>query len=224
MNRLLLILLLCSFRISNLNAQLNGTYTIGGASPNFTTFETAAAALSSQGISGNVIFNVRPGTYPERFTILQIPGSNLNRSVTFQAENGDSSSVLMLNASAVSATNYLINLQNVGQIVLKRLSFQTPETGEFSNAISLNNTPNVRVENCHFRGSFKPFNFKYLCTGFGHCWWDIPKFQGYELSFPGGLPCDWDIGWTNLDIPGYPHRKEPFCWEYRGGCFGPLCP
>lgn len=153
MNRLLLLTLLCFFQLSNLKAQLNGSYTIGGASPNFTTFESAAAALSALGISGNVIFNVRPGTYPERFTISQIPGSNLNRSVTFQAENGDSSSVLMLNTSAVSATNYLINLQNVGQIVIKRLSFQTPETGEFSNAISLYNTPNVRLENCHFRGS-----------------------------------------------------------------------
>lgn len=153
MNRLLLLTLLCFFQLSNLKAQLNGTYTIGGASPNFTTFESAAAALSAQGISGNVIFNVRPGTYSERFSIFQIPGSNVNRTVTFQAENGDSSSVLLLNTNATSGTNYLINLQNVGQIVIKRLSFQTPETGEFSNAISLNNTPNVRLENCHFRGS-----------------------------------------------------------------------
>lgn len=210
MNRLLLILLLCSFRISNLNAQLNGTYTIGGASPNFTTFETAAAALSSQGISGNVIFNVRPGTYPERFTILQIPGSNLNRSVTFQAENGDSSSVLMLNASAVSATNYLINLQNVGQIVLKRLSFQTPETGEFSNAISLNNTPNVRVENCHFRGSLNPSTLNTYARASVIVGGISPNFKATNCHFQAGYHAIGILGGQTLISPDILIEKNRF--------------
>lgn len=152
MNRSILLICLV-FNALNLSAQLNGAYTIGGTSPNFADFTTAAAALSMQGISGNVLFNVRPGTYAERFTISQIPGSNVNQTVTFQAENGDSSSVFLLNATATNTTNYLITLQNVGQVVLKRLSFQTPESGAFSSAITLYNATNIRLENCQFTGS-----------------------------------------------------------------------
>ncbi len=144
------------FLLIQASAQLNGTYTIGGTAPSFANFTAAAAALSTQGISGNVNFNVRPGIYSERFIINQVPGSNTNRTVTFQAENGDSSSVLLYSASATSSTNYLIWLQNVGQVTLKKLSFQTPETGEYSVAISLNNTPNVRLENCQLSGSLNP--------------------------------------------------------------------
>jgi hypothetical protein len=120
------------FLLTQASAQLNGTYTIGGTAPSFANFTAAAAALSTQGISGNVNFNVRPGIYTERIIINQIPGSNTNRTVTFQAENGDSSSVLLYSASATSSTNYLIWLQNVGQVTLKKLSFQTPAMGDYS--------------------------------------------------------------------------------------------
>ncbi|HOY06642.1 MAG TPA: right-handed parallel beta-helix repeat-containing protein [Saprospiraceae bacterium] len=152
MNRLLLFTL---FIVSTLplSAQLSGAYTIGGTNPNYADFTAAAAALTTQGISGNVTFNVRPGTYTERFIINAIPGSNVNRTVTFQAENGDSSSVLLLNATATNTTNYLIALQNVGQVVLKRLSFQTPETGAYSTAVLVYNASNIRLENCRLSGS-----------------------------------------------------------------------
>lgn len=152
MKRILLFIWLI-FNVLKLSAQLSGIYTIGGASPDYPDFTTAAAALSTQGISGNVTFNVRLGTYEEQFGINQIPGSNVNRTVTFQAENGDSSSVLLLNTTATNTTNYLVRLQNVGQVVLKRLSFQTPETGTYSNAITLYNASNIRLENCSFRGT-----------------------------------------------------------------------
>ncbi|MBL7783760.1 MAG: hypothetical protein JNM22_21165, partial [Saprospiraceae bacterium] len=84
------------------SAQLNGAFTIGGINPSFADFTAAATALSTQGISGNVTFNVRPGTYTERIQISAIPGSNVNRTVTFQAENGDSSSVLLLSTTATN--------------------------------------------------------------------------------------------------------------------------
>lgn len=135
------------------SAQLNGAFTIGGINPSFADFTAAATALSTQGISGNVTFNVRPGTYTERIQINAIPGSNANRTVTFQAENGDSSSVLLLSTTATNTTNYLISLQNVARVTLKRLSFQTPESGLYSTAVALYNVSNFRMENCRLSGS-----------------------------------------------------------------------
>ncbi len=135
------------------SAQLNGTFTIGGSNPSFADFTAAASALSTQGISGNVTFNVRPGTYTERIQINAIPGSNANRTVTFQAENGDSSSVLLLSTTATNGTNYLVSLQNVARVTFKRLSFQTPESGLYSTAVYLYNVTNFRLENCRLSGS-----------------------------------------------------------------------
>jgi hypothetical protein len=174
------------FLLTQASAQLNGNYTIGGTAPSFANFTAAAVALSTQGISGNVNFNVRPGIYTERFIINQIPGSNTNRTVTFQAENGDSSSVLLYSASATSSTNYLIWLQNVGQVTLKKLSFQTPAMGDYSIAISLFNAPNVRLEKCHLTGSLNPEslyeNRRVLVAIGGTC----PNFVASNCRFQNG--------------------------------------
>ncbi len=150
MHRLLLFFLI--FQAANLSAQLNGTYTIGGTDPSFTNFTTASAALSTQGISGNVNFNVRPGTYAERFILGPIIGSGPSRTVTFQAENGDSSSVILVNPTATGSTNYIIKL-SASYVVLKNLSFQTPAAGTYSLGIAIYSASNVRLENCQMTGS-----------------------------------------------------------------------
>ncbi len=48
---------------SILSEPLNGNYTVGGISPDFATLQDAAHALYVNGVSGPVIFNIRPGTY-----------------------------------------------------------------------------------------------------------------------------------------------------------------
>tara|TARA_R110002050_G_scaffold25168_2_gene67202 strand:- start:515 stop:7468 length:6954 start_codon:yes stop_codon:yes gene_type:complete len=57
---------------------LSGTYTIGGTSANFATFEEAAQALNVCGVSGPVTLNVQPnasGTpYTGSFHLLGVPG------------------------------------------------------------------------------------------------------------------------------------------------------
>ncbi len=55
-------LLICSLNQSNAQA-LNGSYTVGGTSPDFTTLQDAAHALFINGMSGPVNINIRPGTY-----------------------------------------------------------------------------------------------------------------------------------------------------------------
>ena len=57
-----------------LNAQLSGTYTINSnasQNPDYTSFSAAVSALSA-GVSGQVTFQVAPGTYEEYVTINQI--------------------------------------------------------------------------------------------------------------------------------------------------------
>ena len=42
---------------------LSGTYTIGTQSSDFNSIDMAVGALNLQGISGNVVFNIKTDTY-----------------------------------------------------------------------------------------------------------------------------------------------------------------
>lgn len=72
---------------------LNGTYTIGGTSPDFATFGSAVSDLNSFGICGPVVFNVRAGTYNERFTLNQVAGASSTNRITFKG-SGKSGTIL----------------------------------------------------------------------------------------------------------------------------------
>lgn len=86
-------------------APLSGSYTIGGTNPDYATFSLAAAALNSQGVSGPVTFNVRPGTYNESVTINNITGATAANHITFQSEDGDQNSVIISNPSNTVVLN-----------------------------------------------------------------------------------------------------------------------
>ena len=76
-------------------AKFDGTYTIGGASPDFTNFTEAVADLTSFEVAGQTTFNIRNGTYNEQVTIGEINGMDATNTVTFQSELGDSSQVIL---------------------------------------------------------------------------------------------------------------------------------
>ncbi len=79
---------------------MNGTYTIGGASPDFTNFTSATNALRVRGVDGPVVFNVRNGTYNEAISLLgsAIQGVNATNTVIFQSQSGLRDSVTLSNS------------------------------------------------------------------------------------------------------------------------------
>ena len=79
------------------NAQLSGTYTINSnasQNPNYTSFSAAASALSA-GVSGQVIFEVAPGTYEEYVTINEITGASATNRVIFRGMGADNQQVVV---------------------------------------------------------------------------------------------------------------------------------
>ena len=60
---LLLSALLVMATVSAMAQPLNGTYTVGGTTPNYATLTDAVNALTTNGVSGPVIFSLRNGTY-----------------------------------------------------------------------------------------------------------------------------------------------------------------
>jgi pectin methylesterase-like acyl-CoA thioesterase len=79
-----LLLLLLPLNIFFHFGQLNGTYTIGGLNPNYSTLTSAVNSLISNGINGPVVFNIRNGVYQERVTIPQITGANSLNTITIR--------------------------------------------------------------------------------------------------------------------------------------------
>jgi hypothetical protein len=67
-------------------AQLSGTYTIGGTSPDYATITAAVSDLTTNGVSGPVIFNIRAGTYSGQISLGTITGASPTDTIVFQSE------------------------------------------------------------------------------------------------------------------------------------------
>jgi parallel beta-helix repeat protein len=119
-------------------AQLSGTKVIGTSPSDYTTFAAAVSALNSQGVNGNVIFNVKPNTYTERISINQISGAGPNKTITFQSLSGDSTSVTLQYASSGSAlNNYVIQLNGADYITFKNMTIKRTDTLAYSVVIDV---------------------------------------------------------------------------------------
>jgi hypothetical protein len=120
--------------VKDLNPALSGTYTIGGYSPDFKTFTEAANKLQIAGVAGTVVFNVRAGTYREHFIIGHIPGASASNTVQFQAENKDSTSVILMD----SVSTCVVQLNGADYITFYHLTIRNKQA-YYGNVIELKN-------------------------------------------------------------------------------------
>ncbi len=80
----MLFLCLMSFLFLESNAQaLFGTKTIG-TTGDYSSFTAAVTALTTNGVSGPVVFNVQSGSYSEQISIPAITGASTTNTITFK--------------------------------------------------------------------------------------------------------------------------------------------
>jgi len=110
-----------------------GTYTINNTQPtnypggsNFNSFVEAVAVMNC-GISGPVIFNVAPGTYNEQVRMHAITGSSAVNTVTFKAQNGDPTSVILAN-NITTGANYVLQLDSTSNVIYKNMTITATGT------------------------------------------------------------------------------------------------
>lgn len=120
---------------------LSGIYTIGGASPDYSTFTAATNDLNTFGICDSVIFNVRNGTYNEQININEILGTDSTSTVTFQSESGDSSQVILVYAATDYANNYTLRLNGADWVTFKGITIEATGSA-YSNVIEITNQSN----------------------------------------------------------------------------------
>lgn len=135
------------------NAQLSGTYTINSnasANADYTSFGSAVAALSA-GVSGQVIFEVAPGTYEEYVTVNAVSGSSATSRIIFRGMGADNQQVV-LTSNAGYTNNSTLKLNGADFVTFENLTVTTTST---NNAVLLRfsgSAENNRFENVRFVG------------------------------------------------------------------------
>ncbi len=153
---------------------MNGSYSIGGSSPDFITLQDAANALKTNGISGPVTFNIRPGIYMEdnganSVMILDsiIAGISPSNRITFQPDataGGNVNNVILqcdFNVNSSSSEKQIIKVEidytTIRDITLRDIdSLDTPASYliRAEGVTNVNNTvEGLIVEGCRFIGT-----------------------------------------------------------------------
>ena len=126
--------------IAGLMPGLNGTYTIGSVSADFSSFNSAVDALVNNGACGPVEFTVNPGTYLERVIIHEIPNASSINNITFRSVANDSSSVILeWPSSTTPDSNYTLLLYGVKHITFHGITFSRTGTNANCTVVEMDN-------------------------------------------------------------------------------------
>lgn len=148
--------LLLSFAATT-QAQLSGSYTVGGASPDYATITDAITAVQV-GVTGPVTFNIRPGTYSGTFIIGNVPGSSDANTVTFQSENGDSSSVIITNPASTVGSNFTLYVNGTDYLRFHQVTIERPGVSTNAGVVYIgSNSKKLSFTNCIVRAD--PYGF-----------------------------------------------------------------
>ena len=135
-----------------LAAPLCGNYTIGGIEPDFNNFTDALTNLNMAGISCPVTFNIRAGQYNEQLSFDSIHGTSAINTITFQSEDGDSTSAELL-YNNTSSLNFLVDFNNAHYITFKSLKLNISGKNLF---VFSAKSSYISVQNCNLY--FNSFN------------------------------------------------------------------
>lgn len=133
-----------------IESALCGTYTIGGADPDFETFADAAAVLNAAGIECAVTFLVRDGTYQEQFILENIEGTSAENTVTFRSESGNNKAAVLRIDPTAPKYEPMVHLVGASHIIFRELGLFTGSLASFANyAILTEGASNVLIEDCY---------------------------------------------------------------------------
>lgn len=124
--------------ISSVQAQLEGTYTIGGEDGQYSTFTTAIQALETEGIAGPVTFKIRPGIYEEQLVL-----DSTYEQITFEGESGDSTAVVL-----EYPEGYTLHIAGASNYSFRYMTISGAE-----GAVRISGKPDARASNLLFESN-----------------------------------------------------------------------
>jgi hypothetical protein len=132
---------------ANLKAAMSGTFTVGGASPDFPTLSAAVSDMVVNGICGPVVLNVRNGTYNENLDLQAIPGASATNTITIQSESGDKSLVNVSHGATGTGNNYVVRFGGAKFVTIRNMTF-TATSASFGKVLDFGASTDILVENC----------------------------------------------------------------------------
>ncbi len=146
----LFLLLFC--RINRVTGQISGSKTVGGVSPDYATLTDAVNALETNTIDGPITFNIRPGTYNERISITEITGAGPDDTITFQAESGKVTDVIVTDSATSTSDNYVIALDGGDYVVIRNITIYARGTTYGTVILLKNGATNNKFRNNNIKG------------------------------------------------------------------------
>ena len=133
----------------NYQTGLNGTYTVGGASPDYTSFTAAINDLESRGVCGAVNFNVRYAAYNEQISIGAISGVSASNEVTFQS---DPNNVAQPELYFTPAANlYVLEFDGAAWVTFDDIFIESLNSGSGRVVSFTGANSNITLKNCRIK-------------------------------------------------------------------------
>lgn len=167
--------------------KLDGQYTVGDSTSDFTTIEDVITNLHEAGMCGAVIFNLKNGVYQNLGTIESIDGNSHMNSITFQSEVLDTSAVSIeytpvigalvlkdidnLSFRHITFDGYPLSLDSVNVVKFDTCRFLHNQIGGSPNSSS--SADSVSITSCHFENA----RIKFLLSN------NISNFKIIQNSF-----------------------------------------
>jgi hypothetical protein len=136
-----------SLAINGFQASLSGTFYIGGATPHFTDFTAAVAALVNFGVCGPVVFEAAPGTYVGQLTIPDIVGADSVNNITFTSTTGDSTDVIVQYAASGASDNWVWKIAQ-DYVTISNISIESTTGTNYGRVIHMDGTNYSTITNC----------------------------------------------------------------------------
>ncbi|MCB0643773.1 MAG: right-handed parallel beta-helix repeat-containing protein, partial [Phaeodactylibacter sp.] len=131
---------------------LSGTYTLGGAAPDFNTLTELNANLINAGLCGPTTILIRDGTYDDNIYVDTLPGSSAVNTLTITSESGDSSAVVITDEFP-SPYEQLIYFDQVSYLTISHLTLDD-DGADLKDLIRIRSGHDITISNCELIGYY----------------------------------------------------------------------
>ena len=127
---------------------LSGTYVIGKGE-DFENFSEAVMAIKSNSVCGNVVFEVKGGTYTEQIELSEFKNASSTNTVTFRSKSGDSTDVILQYGQTSSSDNYVVKFNGGDWYRLENITIKSISSSSYSQVITIGGgADNNKISNC----------------------------------------------------------------------------
>ncbi|MCK5857420.1 MAG: T9SS type A sorting domain-containing protein [Bacteroidales bacterium] len=128
--------------------KLNGSYTVGGTTADFQTFQELEERINHCGISASVIFYINPGTYNENIHLTNVEGASANKTITFVSSTANADDVSFVYDALNSNDDYIFQLERTSWVRIKDISLKSISSVNSTIFILRDSSQNNVISNC----------------------------------------------------------------------------